>query len=124
MKIKVDKADQLFSQYVRIRDGRCMRCSSLVEFNVKGMPVTHQASHFYGRGRENTRFDVQNVDTLCFGCHQLWGSTDRESYRAFKLKQLGQKRFDTLMIQANMYCKKDRKLEAIKWRLALHELET
>ena len=63
-----------------------------------------------------------NVDTLCMGCHRIWGSDDRESYREFKLKQLGQKRFDSLMIQSNTFHKKDRKMEVIKWREALKEL--
>jgi hypothetical protein len=121
MKIKIDQADQLFSQYVRLRDKHCMRCHSPVEFNEKGLPVSHQASHFFGRSSESVRFEPDNVDCLCWGCHQIWGSNDREAYRDFKLKQLGEKRFNSLKVQANNYKKKDRKLEVIKWRLALPE---
>ena len=121
MRIKVDLADSLFSQFIRLRDKKCMRCSSLVKFNNKGLPISHEASHFYGRGHEATRFEIDNVDCLCMPCHRRWGSDDREDYRAFKLKQLGQKRFDSLMLQSNTYHRKDRKLEVIKWRLALNE---
>lgn len=119
MRIKIDKADQLFSQYIRLRDLECKRCHSRVVLNDKDYPISHTASHFYGRGRENTRFEPDNVDTLCMGCHRIWGSDDREGYREFKLKQLGKRRFDSLMLQANTYCKRDRKLQAIVWKEAL-----
>src|SRR3990167_1429272 len=107
MKLKIDRADQLFSQWIRLRDKKCVRCHSPVKFAYKtDLPISHQASHFYGRARENTRFEPDNVDTLCMGCHRSWGSDDREAYRAFKLKQLGAERFNSLMIQANLYHKK------------------
>lgn len=110
MKIKICPADKVFSQYIRLRDKRCMRCGSRVQFNAKGLPVSHEASHYFGRGRESTRFDQNNVDTACYGCHQQWGSTDREAYRNFKIKQLGQEGFDRLTLKADTYCKKDRVL--------------
>lgn len=111
MKLKIDPADKVFSQYVRKRDRFCLRCGSPVEFNDKGLPVSHQASHYYGRAKESTRFDPFNVDCLCMGCHLMWGSTDREAYRAFKIKQLGQEEFDLLTLRAGTYKKKDRKFE-------------
>jgi 5-methylcytosine-specific restriction endonuclease McrA len=117
--LKIDKADEAFSQYIRLRDGECVRCWSKVRYNSKGLPVSHQASHYYGRGKESTRFDPENVDTLCHGCHQYWGSTDREDYRAFKIKQLGQKRFDALLIQSNTTQKKDRKMQYLKFKNAV-----
>lgn len=110
MKIRIDEADKVFSQYVRLRDGRCMRCGSVVKKNDKGLPVSHQASHFFGRKAESTRFDPENVDTLCMACHVNWGGTNFEAYREFKLKQLGQARFDALMVRARTIKKKDRKL--------------
>lgn len=122
MKIRLDQADILFSQYIRLRDRECVRCSSPVKFNHKNLPISHQTSHFYGRGRENTRFEPDNCDTLDMGCHRIWGSDDRESYRNFKLKQLGRRRFDSLMVQANTYKHKDRQLEKIKWKTILKEL--
>lgn len=122
--IRIDAADKLFSQWIRLRDKQCLRCHSFVEVNMAGMPISHQASHFYGRGREGTRFEPDNVDTLCMGCHRIWGSDDREAYRTFKLMQLGQTRFDTLQLQANTYHRKDRKFEVIKWRAALKETNT
>lgn len=119
MKIKIDRADQTFSQYIRLRDGKCMRCGSRVELNDNGLPISHQASHYFGRGRENTRFDPENLDTLCWGCHQQWGSTNREDYRKFKIDQLGEKRFKLLSMRAEQYCKKDRKMRLIEAKLLL-----
>lgn len=123
MRVKIDSADKLFSQYVRLRDMKCQRCFSRVEFNDKGLPISHQASHYFGRSAESTRFDPENVDTLCWGCHQHWGSTNREEYREFKIRQLGESGFKFLMIRNNAYKKKDRKFEVIKWKLALKELK-
>ena len=109
MKIKIDQADKTFSQFIRLRDKRCMRCGSRVEFNGAGMPISHQCSHYFGRGREGTRFDPENADCLCWGCHQIWGSEEKEEYRNFKIKQLGLNGFKILQMRANTFHKKDRK---------------
>ena len=120
MKVKIDNADKVFSEYIRLRDGKCVRCSRLGE-GKQGI-VGLQCSHYYGRSRESTRFDESNADSLCFGCHQYWGSVDREAYRAFKIKQLGQKGFDLLTLRANTPTKKDRKMAYLYWSTRLREI--
>lgn len=110
MKIRIDKADQTFSQYIRLRDKICQRCKSRVELNGNGLPISHQNSHYFGRGKESTRFEPLNCDTLCMACHIRWGGTDREDYRAFKIKQLGKEGFKRLDVQAHTFTKKDRKM--------------
>lgn len=122
MKIRIDKADETFSRYIRLRDKMCVRCYSRVEYNDKGLPITHQASHYFGRGSENTRFDVHNVDTLCTGCHQLWGSRDKEGYRSFKVKQLGENGFKVLQVASVTFKKKDRRMEFIRAKILLDDL--
>jgi hypothetical protein len=122
MKIKIDVADTLFSQWIRIRDKSCRRCGSRVEFNDKGLPISHQNSHYFGRSAESTRFDPENGDCLCWGCHQYWGSDDKEGYRNFKIKQLGVIGFKLLEFRHNSYKKKDRKFEALIWREALKKI--
>ena len=114
MRIALDKADRVFSQYIRLRDGKCQRCNSLVVINLEtGMPISHTASHYFGRGKEPTRFDVDNVICLCMGCHRLWASDEREEYRAFMIKRLGQDGFDSLLMRSQLYQKKDRKMAYI-----------
>lgn len=114
MKIRLDRADTMFSKYIRLRDGKCMRCGRVGSKDKGGLPILGlQCSHYFGRGRESTRFDPTNCDALCFGCHQIWGSEDREGYRVFKVNQLGEKGFNNLILQANLVAKKDRKMSYI-----------
>lgn len=107
MVIKLRKADVKFSKYIRTRDGwRCVRCSKQYIPPTQGL----QNSHFWGRGRENTRFDPDNCDALCFRCHQYWGGDGREEYMAYKQAQLGERAYRDLKIRAFQYKKKDDKL--------------
>jgi hypothetical protein len=99
MNIKILKEDKVFSQYIRSRDKRCVRCGSIVRFNEKGLPITHECSHYWSRGNWNTRLDEENADTLCFACHRKWGGDYREEYTAFKKKQLGIKKFRDLELR-------------------------
>lgn len=119
LNVKIDPADKYFSQWIRFRDKQCMRCKSPVRFNEKGLPVTHQNSHYFGRGRQGTRFEPDNCDTLCHGCHRFWEKEDREAYREFKVEQLGTKRYASLTLQANSYHKKDYKMAQIFWKAEL-----
>jgi transcription elongation factor Elf1 len=54
------KADRLFSEYIRKRDGRCTRCGSQ-SFN--------QCSHHLSRRYLAVRFDPRNATTHCRSCH-------------------------------------------------------
>lgn len=100
-----------------------MRCHSLVGLNDKGMPNTHQASHYFGRGKENTRYDPDNVDCLCGACHRIWGSDDRESYRDFKISQLGEDGLVKMRVRSHQYCKRDEKLRKLQAKTLLEELK-
>ena len=114
MNIKIDKADAYFSLYIReLADWKCEVC---------GNTESLQASHFFGRRAENTRFEPDNVICVCFFHHQRLGSEDREAYRDFMIKKLGEKRFKTLRMQYNTSKKRDRKLEAIKWKTVYYNL--
>jgi len=109
MRIKIDEADRVFSRYIRTRDKwTCQRCGRQYE---EGSPGLH-ASHFHGRGKENTRFDPDNVDSIDFGCHNYFHANPLE-YVKWKKKQLGDKKFKMMEIRANTLCKKDRKLSLI-----------
>lgn len=115
MNIKIDRADKWFSLYVReLADWKCERCGNPGE--------TLQNSHYFGRGNESTRFAPENCACLCYACHVRWGSTDREGYRDYMVKRLNNDGFRNLVVLANSYKKKDRKLEALKWKAAYHDL--
>lgn len=120
-KIKVDIADEAFSRFIRLRDKKCLRCYSSVKFSNKGLPVSHQASHFQSRGKENTRFDSDNVCTLCPGCHMYFTSNPAEHYQ-FQVERLGQYKVDEIILKSHLYCKKDRLSEALYWRKEVAEL--
>lgn len=119
-KIKIDPADKYFSQWIRLRDKACKRCGSAVSFNEKGLPVSHQASHFMGRGKEITRFDPDNVDTLCYGCHSHL-TANPAIHKQWQIDQKGEKVVEDLILLSNGYKRKDRKLEAIYWRERIKE---
>jgi hypothetical protein len=119
-KVKIDKADRNFSWYVRLRDGKCLRCSTPVTLNDKGLPVSHQASHFQGRRKEATRFDEENVCTLCASCHGRFTENPYE-HTAWQVKRLGQEAVDKIVLRSNTYMKKDRKLAEIYWKQRLVE---
>jgi hypothetical protein len=120
MKVKIDLADKYFSQWIRLRDMKCLRCGSPVKLNTKGLPITHQASHFQGRGKENTRFDPNNVITLCTGCHMYFTANPAEHYQ-WQVERLGQQKVDEIILKSHLYIKKDRKLQAIYWKQQLKE---
>ena len=106
--IKRDKADSTFSLYIRLRDGKCKKCWKLGQPDKDGRLIKGlDNSHFWSRGRENTRFDPENCDTFCRYCHDYFGSNPGE-YAEWKRKQLGDLAYDQLMVRANLYAKKDR----------------
>lgn len=118
--IKRDKADIVFSEYIRRIRGKCENCGKqgTGKYSIVGL----QASHYHGRRKESVRFDEHNVDVFCIGCHRRLGTDHRNEYDEFKRKQLGQKGFDLLMLRANTPGKKDRKLAWIYYNAKLKEL--
>lgn len=120
--IKLRPSDIAFSQWVRLRDGECLRCHKPVELNEKGLPISLQASHFQGRGKESTRFDPENVIALCAGCHAYFTAFPAEHYM-WQVDRMGQKAVDAVVLRSNLMGKRDDKMEVIRWRLALKELK-
>lgn len=113
MKIKIDEADKYFSLYIRERDDNtCQRCRG-----QSGL----QNSHFQGRRKEATRFDPQNCDTLCMGCHSYFTANPAEHYM-WQVSRKGQNTINEIVIISNSYCKKDRKMQALIWKQAYSDL--
>ena len=109
MRIKRSPLDAKFSTYIRTRDKwTCQKCGT---YYLKGQRKGLHASHFHGRRKGYTRFDPDNCDALCFGCHQHFGE-NHELYANWKRFRLGHKRFNLLAIRAR-HTKPDYKLDKI-----------
>lgn len=113
--MKLSPADRYFSQWIRLRDKACRRCGSRVKFNYKGLPITHQASHFKGRAKQGTRFEPMNVDTMCGGCHRYL-TAQPDEHVEWQVKTKGQKMVDQIILQANTYHKKQYEIEKVYWK--------
>lgn len=121
-RISIDAADKYFSMYIRLRDGECRRCKSPITLNDKGDPISHQNSHFQGRGKEATRFDPENADCLCGGCHQYFTANPGEHYM-WQVATKGQNAVNAIIVRSNGYKKKDRTLEAMVWKTMYADLK-
>lgn len=108
MRISIDKADKEFSLYIRKRDKwRCLKCNTNYEENPGGL----SCSHYWSRRHEGTRFEPDNCISLCYGCHTQMEGDKQGDYKYLMEKIVGKERMKTLEIQANTYCKKDRKMK-------------
>ena len=95
--IKIFPSDREWSKYIRTRDKwTCVRCEK------KYIPPTSalHCSHFHSRGVWSLRFDEDNCEALCYGCHSYLGSNPTEHYE-HKFNRLGKKRFDALQHKKN-----------------------
>ncbi len=120
--MKTDKADSTFAEAIKTRDKwTCQRCKT--DYTHSESKQGLDCSHYFGRQAQGTRFEPDNCIALCRGCHNYWDEIDKEGYREFKTKQLGQERFESLRLQANTYKKKDYKMRLIEAREYLKLME-
>ena len=118
-RIKVDRADTQFSLYIRTRDKwTCQKCG---RYFPEGMRRGLDCAHYYSRGREATRYDEFNTLSFCTGCHSYLDGNPEE-FHAFMLHRLGQAELDKLILRANTYKKRDRKMALIVANLKLKEI--
>lgn len=115
MRIKIRRTDTLFSDLIRERDKwTCQRCQRQYDPNSTSDRLALHTSHYWSRGKESTRFEPDNCIALCMACHLLWGHGDqRDQYKEFMVKRLGEARFKSLMVQANTYKKRDDKMDLL-----------
>lgn len=117
-KIKIRPSDKAFSLYIRTRDNwTCQRCYKQYAPPTQAL----HCSHFQGRGKEATRFDPENADALCYGCHQYFTSHPAEHYQ-WQVYKKGQQAIDLLVLRSNGYKKRDDKMEILVWKAALQDL--
>ncbi len=104
-KVKIRTADKWMSKFVKLRD------RGLCQYNFKcfrGTPGSDN-SHFQKRRHESVRFDPENCDLACRSCH-LFVEEHPDGQRTlekWKLKQLGERRYNLLMIRKQTAQKKD-----------------
>jgi len=115
MNIKVTKLDRLFSKLVRALAGwKCERCHKQFPPNSR----TLHNSHYFGRRAVSTRWSLLNCSSICFSCHQYFGSNPHDYYE-WQLDKLGPERYGELVRQFNATQKKTKqfmedRMEAIK----------
>lgn len=115
--IKISKLDALFSKQIRERDNwTCVRCGRRYEPPTNAL----HCSHFWGRANKATRYDPENCDALCYGCHALWEANKQGEYRDFKIKQLGKKGYNALERRARSTIK----FGEFEMKVKLKELQT
>lgn len=100
------KADDKFRFWIYERDGnRCVLCGR------KTPQITITNSHYWGRFASSTRYDPDNCDAICMGCHFKVENAKQGEYRTFKIKQLGEEGYKTL--EKRYYQEKITRREAI-----------
>ena len=96
--------DILWTVYIKTRDkGLCT-----VNFRCFKGSEGSDVSHYHGRRKETVRYDDENCDFVCRACHNfVHTALGAKIYDEWKLKQLGQKRFNLLLLRANLTGKRD-----------------
>lgn len=120
--VKIKTEDTLFGKVLKARqDWRCERCGAKHEPGSMGLHI----SHFIGRAWHTTRWDEDNVDVFCYGCHQFMETHKGDQYREWKIRKLGEGRFRGLVERGRTPNKPSpQELKALrkKWREELKEL--
>tara|TARA_B100000029_G_C17091318_1_gene784347 strand:- start:57 stop:470 length:414 start_codon:yes stop_codon:yes gene_type:complete len=96
-RLKIFNCDRLWSKYIRTRDDwTCQRCGK--KYNPPTSAL--HCSHYFTRGNWSVRFDEDNTEALCYGCHSHLGGNPHE-HTKHKLQKLGQKKMDDLIQRKN-----------------------
>ena len=105
MSLKRDKYDKVVSDLIRAKNR--WRCENCKKFYPPGISrIGLHCSHFITRANQATRYDMDNVDSLCFYCHNIRLAGDPPAYVRFKKKKLGEERYKALL---------ERKVPPKKW---------
>lgn len=96
---ETQKADKIFSRLILGYPYAipCAKCQT---------NAATDCSHFYERGNSSVRYNVQNCDPLCRGCHSHFHA-HRDEYKMWKLHQLGSKDYMALQRLAATVVKRE-----------------
>ena len=96
MKIRLLPADVALSKYVRLLSGGyCKRCWLLGKSGAYKGWKKLECAHYQGRRKRSTRWDLDNVLPLCFGCHSYIDGNRFAKSELF-LEILGREKFEAL----------------------------
>jgi len=96
MKIAVRKADRLWSEIIKARDGyRCRRCGR--SHRGRGL----QAAHIFTRARRSTRWELLNGVCLCTGCH-MWAHRHPLEFHEWVKGVIGEEAYERLRLLSNL----------------------
>lgn len=124
-KVTIRTTDKLFSLYVRQKaEWKCEVCHKLCKVNGEWVAQL-DASHYFGRRAESTRFDTDNVHALCSACHRRMGGHTRDEkgeYDVWIKNKLGEQRYKMLRVRHNTTQKRDDKMTTLYIKQLLSEL--
>ena len=93
----IKKIDKVVSYIIRTRDKwTCQRCLTKYEPPTQGL----HCSHYFSRRFMGTRFDLENLISLCYGCHRLWEGDKQGAYKDLMIKRLGENEYNVLEFKA------------------------
>lgn len=95
--IKRTPADAAFSDCVRERANWCCEvCGTSYVGRTQGL----HCSHYHGRGHWSVRFDPDNAEAACYGCHQKLEGSPHDFYLRW-MKKLGEGAYQILLEKKN-----------------------
>ena len=102
--MKLTPLDSLFAKYIKLKSG-----AEYQEYDGRkylfgnceycGQWAILQCSHLHGRARRTTRYDEDNVSSICGGCHKYLDDHPPAHVDWFK-KRLGSDKFEQLSIRS------------------------
>ena len=122
--VKIRASDSYFSKCIRERaEWKCERCGAQHKEGSMGL----HCSHYYGRGTWSTRFDKDNCEALCYGCHSFMGANPAMHEQRIREK-LGPYAYDALVerkndIKAGRQMKRDEALVRKHYKAELENLK-
>ena len=122
--IKRRKSDIDFSNYIREKAGwKCEYCGRVCK--IGDLKIAQlEASHYFSRSHENTRFDICNVYSMCSSCHKRLGghrSDEKGEYDVWVKERL-KDGYTLLKIRSSLYKKRDDVLDLMYVRELVKEL--
>ncbi len=118
--MKLRAADTVFAKWVKMRDKHtCQRCGAKHEVKSQGL----HCAHFITRRNESTRFDPDNVRSICYGCHSYFHQHPKE-HEKFMIAQLGETGFAALLERKRRIGKRNDKAIITQYKDAIIVLET